>query len=142
MCLCVHSRTMTNHHSSGVFWYAVPITMCIYIYVCVCVCMCTSLRFRDAIVIASFRVPPCGGPTPTTKAHATSTSRLVLVAACGSRISVEGWGFMVVMENLIKCGVRAHGGDGNGTLTSKTCQASCWDTPLVPFCLPVAFVTR
>ena len=26
---------------------------------------------------------------------------------------------MVVMENLIKCGVRVHGGNGNGTLISK-----------------------
>ena len=26
---------------------------------------------------------------------------------------------MVVMENLIKCGVRVHGGNGNGILISK-----------------------
>ena len=26
---------------------------------------------------------------------------------------------MVVMENLIKCGVRVHGGTGNGTLIRK-----------------------
>ena len=39
----------------------------------------------------------------------------------------------MVMENLIKCGGRVHGGNGNGTLISKTCQVSCWNTSLVSF---------
>ena len=41
----------------------------------------------------------------------------------------------MVMENLIKCGVRVHGGNGNGTLISKTCKVSCWNTSLVSFYL-------
>ena len=48
----------------------------------------------------------------------------------------------MVMENLIKCGVRVHGGNGNGTLISKTCQISCWNTSLVSFYLPDAIVVH
>ena len=38
-----------------------------------------------------------------------------------SRKSVEGWGFMVVMGILIKCGVRVYGGNGFGTLVKENC---------------------
>ena len=43
----------------------------------------------------------------------------------------------MVMEYLIKCGVRVHGGNGNGTFISKKRQISCWNTSLGSFYLPV-----
>ena len=49
----------------------------------------------------------------------------------------------MVMENLIKCGVRVHGGTGNGTLIrKKRLEISCWNASLVSFYLPVAVVVH
>ena len=54
---------------------------------------------------------------------ATKTAAVVLQwnvrFVSSSRKSVEGWGFMVVMGILIKCGVRVYGGNGIGTLISS-----------------------